>query len=229
MSFFLFIFSKVLGFCVFTTEKASITMSKNIDFNNENFGFEDVEISGTRPASPNQAQEKEQRSKDKVKRAEKDGAAIAFSSKVVHALKSKLKEHNKKNPTRKVSLSQLKKVYRRGAGAFSKLQHLGQTRGSWALARVNMFLKMKKGGKVKDSYRKADEDVTATTYELEFTSYSSESVSSEFDVTENIFPDDEDFLQASKDIEEYDLDYDFQNVDELYLDDYKPVGFMWKD
>ena len=85
---------------------------------------------------------------------------------------------------------------------------------------------MKKGGKIKDSHRKADEDVVATTYELEFTSYSSESVSSEFDVTENIFPDDEDFLQASKDIEEYDLDYDFQNVNELYLDDYKPVGFV---
>jgi len=27
------------------------------------------------------------------------------------------------------------------------------------MARVNMFLKMKRGGKVKDSYRKADGDI----------------------------------------------------------------------
>jgi len=34
------------------------------------------------------------------------------------------------------------------------------TRGGWAMARVNMFLKMKRGGKVKESYRKADQDIS---------------------------------------------------------------------
>ena len=56
-------------------------------------------------------------------------------------------------------MGQLKKVYRRGAGAFSSSHRPGMSRGGWAMARVNMFLKMKRGGKVKDSYRKADGDI----------------------------------------------------------------------
>ena len=77
------------------------------------------------------------------------GGKVTFSESVTNSLKNKVKEHNKKHPTKKVSLSQLKKVYRRGAGAFSQSHRPGQTRGSWAMARVNMFLKMKRGGKVK--------------------------------------------------------------------------------
>jgi len=198
-------------------------MSKDIDLNNNNFGFEDFEISGAKPTSKPLAQTPVESPTNKATEA------ITFSGKIVQALKNKVKEHNKKHPLKKVSLSQLKEVYRRGSEAFSKSHRPDETRGSWALARVNMFLKMKKGGKVKDSYREADKDVTATTYELEFMSYSDVSVSSEFDLTENIFPDDEDFAQAKQDIDEYELDYDFQDVEELYLDDYKPVGFIWNE
>ena len=35
------------------------------------------------------------------------------------------------------------------------------SRHGWAMARVNMFLKMRRGGKVKDSYRKADQDIAS--------------------------------------------------------------------
>tara|TARA_B110000858_G_scaffold94966_1_gene109453 strand:- start:413 stop:1084 length:672 start_codon:yes stop_codon:yes gene_type:complete len=59
----------------------------------------------------------------------------------------------------------LKKIYRRGAGAFSTSHRPGQTRGSWAMARVNMFLKMVGGGKVKKSYRAADQDVAKASEE----------------------------------------------------------------
>ena len=72
---------------------------------------------------------------------EKSNNAISFSKKVIEALKNKVKEHNAKS-SRKVSLSQLKKVYRRGAGAFSSSHRPGKTRGQWAMARVNMFLRM---------------------------------------------------------------------------------------
>ena len=76
-----------------------------------------------------------------------------LSASVVRTLTAKAK-------TRKgVTLGQLKKVYRRGAGAFSSSHRPGMSRGGWAMARVNMFLKMKRGGKVKDSYRKADGDI----------------------------------------------------------------------
>ena len=85
-------------------------------------------------------------------------ASITFSEKTTQALKNKVAEHNKKY-SKKVTLGQLKKVYRRGAGAFSSSHRPGQSRGSWAMARVNMFLKMQRGGKVKESYRKADQDI----------------------------------------------------------------------
>lgn len=108
------------------------------------------------PAKP--SERKKGSSKNKKGSAGKGGSSITFSAKVTESLKNKVKEHNAKSK-RKVTLSQLKKVYRRGAGAFSSSHRPGQSRGSWAMARVNMFLKMKRGGKVKDSYRAADGDI----------------------------------------------------------------------
>ena len=108
------------------------------------------------PAKP--SERKKGSSKNKPGSAGKGGSAITFSEKVINSLKNKVKEHNSKSK-KKVTLGQLKKVYRRGAGAFSQSHRPGMTRGGWAMARVNMFLKMKRGGKVKDSYRKADGDI----------------------------------------------------------------------
>lgn len=108
------------------------------------------------PAKP--SERKKGSSKNKKGSAGKGGPAITFSAKVTESLKNKVKEHNAKSK-KKVTLSQLKKVYRRGAGAFSQSHRPGQNRGSWAMARVNMFLKMKRGGKVKKSYKDADGDI----------------------------------------------------------------------
>ena len=38
------------------------------------------------------------------------------------------------------------------------------SRHGWAMARVNTFLKMMRGGKVKESYRKADQDIAKAAY-----------------------------------------------------------------
>jgi len=114
------------------------------------------------PAKP--SERKKGSSKNEKGSAGKDGKKITFSEKVVTALKNKVKEHNEKH-SRKVTLGMLKKVYRRGAGAFSGSHRPGQSRASWAMARVNMFLKMMRGGKVKDSYRKADSDVARASEE----------------------------------------------------------------
>ena len=88
--------------------------------------------------------------------------SITFSEKVITSLKNKVKEHNAKH-SKKVTLGQLKKVYRRGAGAFSSSHRPGKSRGQWAMARVNTFLKMVRGGKVKESYRAADGDIARWT------------------------------------------------------------------
>lgn len=107
--------------------------------------------------------------------------AITFSEKVTTALKNKVKQHNEKH-SKKVTLGMLKKVYRRGAGAFSSSHRPGQNRGSWAMARVNMFLKMVRGGKVKKSYRAADQDIArASEEELNILS-----IESKYDDFENI-------------------------------------------
>ena len=204
----------------------------------DKLGFEEIEVSGAKrpgrksgaqtPAKP--SERKKGSSKNKPGSAGKGGSAITFSAKVVEALKNKVKEHNKKHPTKKVTLSQLKKVYRRGAGAFSQSHRPGMSRGGWAMARVNMFLKMKRGGKVKDSYRKADQDVASIKFdELKFEDQNIEVNNTNiFDLTDDMIPSDEDFAQAAIDIDLYKLDYDFQNVDELYLDDYQPLGFEWE-
>lgn len=182
-----------------------------MNYNSENYGFENIKAarSGPKSAAQTPAKPSERRkgsSKNKPGSAgTKSDKAIEFSKKVIEALKNKVKEHNSKN-RKKVSLSQLKKVYRRGAGAFSSSHRPGKTRGQWAMARVNMFLRMVSGKPVKDAYRKADSDIARAKYEF---------------VAEAGFdPIDEDFEMADKDIQEYNLnDFEFDSAEELYLDD----------
>lgn len=115
--------------------------------------------SGAQTPAP-KSEQKTGSDKNKKGSAGTDGGKIEFTEKIVNSLQEKVKSHNEKYE-KKVSLSQLKKVYRRGLGAFSSSHRPGQTRNSWAMARVNMFLKMMRGGKVKDSYRAADQDVAS--------------------------------------------------------------------
>ena len=126
------------------------------------------EIKAKRPGPKSSAQtpaEPHERKKgSSVNEPGSAAAAITFSEKVTQSLKNKVKEHNEKH-SKKVTLGQLKKVYRRGAGAFSSSHRPGKSRGQWAMARVNTFLKMMRGGKVKDSYRKADQDIAKASEE----------------------------------------------------------------
>ena len=91
---------------------------------------------------------------------------IEISEQNEEALKNKIAEFKDKHPSRKTpTLGALKKVFRRGAGAFSTSFRptisggKPNSRNAWAMARVNKFLKMAGGGEVKDSYRKADGDL----------------------------------------------------------------------
>jgi hypothetical protein len=143
--------------------------------------------------------------KNKPGSAGEKGGKITFSEKVLESLKSKVKEHNAKY-SKKVTLSQLKKVYRRGAGAFSSSHRPGKSRGQWAMARVNTFLKMVKGGKVKDSYRKADQDIAKA----------SANVLIDDGVREENFFTEEDFIQAKLDIYNYQLQEDPEFTDEMW-------------
>lgn len=109
---------------------------------------------GTKPDAKERAKEALEKEDEK----EVVKAEITFNDKITDSLKKKVEEHNSKH-SRKVSLSQLKKVYRRGLGAFSSTHRPGKSRQQWAMARVNTFLKMMRGEKVKDSYKAADGDI----------------------------------------------------------------------
>ena len=132
--------------------------------NTDNFGFESIDAarsgpksSAQTPAKPSERKKGSSRNKPGSAGTKSD-KAIEFSKKIIEALKNKVKEHNSKNK-KKVTLGQLKKVFRRGAGAFSSSHRPGISRTAWGLARVNAFLRMVRGGKVKDSYRQADKDL----------------------------------------------------------------------
>jgi len=183
-----------------------------MNYNSEQYGFEFIKAkrrgpksSAQTPAKPSERRKGSSRNKPGSAGAKND-KAIEFSKKVIEGLKNKVKEHNSKYK-KKVTLGQLKKVYRRGAGAFSSSHRPGKTRGQWAMARVNMFLRMVSGKPVKDAYRKADSDVARASL-------------NDYTIEANFEPSDEDFNQADEDIKNYNLnDFDFLSADELYLDD----------
>ena len=131
----------------------------------------------------------------------------SVGDKVVASLKNKAKEHNEKHPE-KVTLEQLKKVYRRGAAASSSGHRPGKSMGQWAMARVNIFLKMVHGGEVKESYLAADEDINIGNED-----YYVEEMSSAFiDYNEVEFGLAKiDLLKAG--VSELDMDQDIEDID----------------
>ena len=143
--------------------------------------------------------------------------AIKFSSSVVVALEQKAEEHNK-DCNSKVNVNQLKKVYRQGAKA-------AQEKGLQAMARVNMFLRMKKEGKI--TYQPARVEVKSELKELVFETKAQIKVNTFFDITESWFPVEADLIQASEDIKAFELNYEFKDIDELYLDEYEKLDIIW--
>lgn len=163
---------------------------------------------GTKP----DAKDKAEKALEKKDQKTVVKAAITFSEKVTNALKNKVEQHNKKH-SRKVTLSQLKKVYRRGAGAFSSSSRPGKSRGQWAMARVNTFLRMMAGGKVKDSYRAADQDIAkASDEDINSVSYKS-CASLDFEEYELVIAA-SDLVKSSISIAEMDDSYESEEEEE---------------
>ena len=105
--------------------------------------------------------------KDQVKGSDKnkegsasDGKGITFTESITKSLEKKVAEHNEKAKNgRKVTLAKLKAVYRRGAGAFSTSHRPDQNRNSWAMARVNAYLKLVRSGKPNNPKYVQDNDL----------------------------------------------------------------------
>jgi hypothetical protein len=105
--------------------------------------------------------------KDQIKGSDKnkegsasDGKGVTFTAEITKSLEKKVAEHNEKAKNgRKVTLAKLKAVYRRGAGAFSSSHRPDQNRNSWAMARVNAFLKLVRSGKPNNPKYVQDNDL----------------------------------------------------------------------
>ena len=84
---------------------------------------------------------------------------ITLSAETIKGLEKKVKEHNEKNPDKKVTLGKLKAVWRRGAGAFSGSHRPGVGRAQWSMGRVNAFLYKVRNGRGKDPKYVQDDDL----------------------------------------------------------------------
>jgi hypothetical protein len=122
----------------------------------------DNEASVTATAGSKPAPKKDQiKGSDKNKEGSaSDGKGVTFTAAITKSLEKKVEEHNAKAKNgRKVTLAKLKAVYRRGAGAFSSSHRPDQNRNSWAMARVNAFLKLVRSGKPNNPKYVQDNDL----------------------------------------------------------------------
>jgi len=116
-----------------------------------------VATAGSKPA-PKKDQIKG--SKKNKKGSASTGKGVEFTASITKSLEKKVEDHNAKAKNgRKVTLRMLKAVYRRGAGAFSTSHRPDQNRNSWAMARVNAFLKLVKSGKPTNPKYTTDNDL----------------------------------------------------------------------
>src|SRR6056297_3871947 len=93
------------------------------------------------------------------------GGDIEVSERTEAALRNKVREHNEameeadRPDYTRTTFGQLAAVYRRGAGAFSVSHRPGQSRASWAMARVNAYLYLLRNGEPENSAYITDNDL----------------------------------------------------------------------
>ena len=133
--------------------------------------------------------------------------AVSFSVKIIDVLDAKMRNHNA-DSSNKVTLRDLREVYSRGAEKCHQSNNEEENCGLWALARVNMFLRFKSGEKMNNSASLANNQ-------------------SFDDISDNWFPSEEDFENASKEMKELSLEYNFSSAEELYLDNYQRIDWEW--
>jgi len=121
---------------------------------------------------------------------------VEYSTKIVDALRSKVKEYNKENKRKKTNIRILKNVFRNAAADHVPSDDL--TRTLWSMARVNAYLGLASG----DLKRR-------------------------FDTSSAPIPSENDIKKAKEDTKSFGLDFDFDNVDDLYLDEYRHFGINY--
>ena len=146
--------------------------------------------------------------------------AISLSNKIVRILENKAKLHNARHES-KVTTDQLKEVYTSGSEDYEDIDESVvdgwrkklAIKCDWpvfGMARVNSFLKMKRGEKV-DSSEKIDK-VFASDQELDFTS--------------SLLPSEESLAEATEDLAEINLENTKLVPRDLYLETQKQAEIL---
>jgi len=131
---------------------------------------------------------------------------VEYSSNVILALQDLRREHNK-NFDNKASAKELKEVFRNGADC-DLAKKINVPCGVIAFAKVNVFLRQKSGE-------------TITLY--------NENIDSQFsDISIALEFGEEDITNATNVCEKYNLNKDFNNIENLYLEDYTELEFDWE-
>jgi hypothetical protein len=138
---------------------------------------------------------------------EKNELYIEYSVRVVDFLRIKAGEHNAQEGNQKVTLDQLKEVFINSSSSYVESEQMNIN--SHVLARVNMFLAIKAGRELKYDTNIKSKDL--------------------LDASSIIVPTEQDYTQAKKDIEEHNLDLDYQSIDNLYIDtENDELDFNWE-
>lgn len=93
------------------------------------------------------------------------GGDIELSERVEAALRNKVREHNEameeenRPDWTRVTIGQLRAVYRRGAGAYSTSHRPGISRAAWSMARVNAYLYLLRNGEPESANYVTDNDL----------------------------------------------------------------------
>jgi len=125
-----------------------------------------------------------------------------------------------------ISIEDLKTVYRQSELSYGKNDNYDLN--IWGLARVNMYIRQKTEGTIAEFISELTPVELKEIEGLEF----EESLSSQknkkleyVDATQDWTPSKEDFALAEQYTLKYDLNFTFSSLDELYIDEYKPIGF----
>ena len=120
-----------------------------------------------------------------------------------------------------LSVEELKAVYRE-AGENCRISSCPDM-NLWAMARVNMFVRMKSQKEIKQNIMPSLSPSTGRITELELESPRAHNDLGAINATEDWEPSKEDFELAKSYIGKYDLQFNFSSIDELYIDEYKPL------
>jgi len=143
---------------------------------------------------------------EQSKESAQDNNFIEYSSKIIDALRSKAKIHNAQTQKTNTNVSILKKVFSNASIDYQTDE--STTRLVWCMARVNMFLRLV-NGEVLDFRIKNKKQSVLRQY---------------FNIAEYLIPLENDIKAAVEDAKKYDLDFDFKDIDDLYLDEYQEFG-----